>query len=107
MERRVWGNNECRIENRPLRECLKRCFESTQCFLLPHPGLNVVTNSKYQGQIEELDPKFRKYVDELMKLLFNEESLIPKTILGEKLLGKNMLGMTAIFVSQFLVYKLN
>lgn len=38
-------------ELQTLRQQIRSCFETIDCFLMPHPGLKVATNPKFDGRL--------------------------------------------------------
>jgi atlastin len=63
------------------REQISSCFESVQCFLLPHPG-HAVTEREYDGSVDAIDNRFLELLTAYLDDLFDAENLFPKKIHG-------------------------
>lgn len=67
-----------------LRKRIKSSFGNITAFLMPHPGMKVA-EGRSNGNLKDVDPKFKKYVKELVPDLLAPENLIIKKIAGQKL----------------------
>ena len=84
------------------RDQIRRCFESVDCFLLPHPGLEI-TKKTYDGSIENIDKFFRGMINKYVREIFDNKSgsLAPKTIHGRELTAPELLGYFKSYVNMF------
>ena len=51
LERRLQISEKQHPELQALRKHIKACFSDISCFLMPHPGLKVATNPKFDGRL--------------------------------------------------------
>lgn len=77
-------NDKQVTEMKNLRTRIKSSFGNITAFLMPHPGMKVA-EGKSNGKFKDVDPKFKKYVKELVPDLLAPENLIIKKIAGQKL----------------------
>ena len=78
-----------------VREHISMCFETVDCFLMPHPGF-AVTNKSFNGQISKIRPVFRTFLRHYVENLFNDE-LVPKKFHGQCVTGPELL----VFVKEY------
>mmetsp|Transcript_18771 Transcript_18771/g.31628 ORF Transcript_18771/g.31628 Transcript_18771/m.31628 type:complete len:183 (+) Transcript_18771:1441-1989(+) len=81
------------------REQITRCFETLNCFMLPHPGF-AVTKKNYDGSISKIDPFFRALVNRYVRYVFDER-LQAKEINGRRLTGKELQTYFEVYVKMF------
>jgi atlastin len=81
------------------RDQIERCFERVDAWLLPHPG-SKVTNPRYDGQLEALDPLFRLLVDRLARHVF-DQTLEPKRVQSRHISAPELLAFFDAYVKIF------
>jgi atlastin len=81
------------------RAQISRCFEQVDCFLLPHPGLDVPEKT-YDGAIKSIRSHFRGMLNRYVRLLFDQE-LEPKSIQGRSIKGTELVEYFKSYVSMF------
>lgn len=95
------GNDDQTPEMRQLRARISSSFEKISAFLLPHPGMTVAQGNGFTGDIQQIDPEFRKYAKDLVPGVFAPENLTVKRINGQKVRARDLLqylqSYTAIF----------
>lgn len=74
------GTNDKPTDLKSVRDHISRCFENIGCFLMPHPGMQIVTNSQFDGKIRDLNEDFRNNIEQLVPQLFAPENLVAKKI---------------------------
>lgn len=89
------------IENVRLREGLKELFSEMQCFLLPHPGLQVVQDSEFRGNLSNIDFIFKKQLLALIPKLLAPENLIVKEIGGQIVTCQSLLHYLKSYLDAF------
>jgi len=95
------GNDDQTPEMRQLRQRIQSSFEKITAFLMPHPGMTVARGNTFNGDIQQIDPEFIKYVKELMPALFAPENLIVKKINGEKVRARDLLQYLQTYTNIF------
>ncbi|XP_029381354.1 atlastin-2 isoform X2 [Echeneis naucrates] len=74
-----------------VRKHIHSCFSNISCFLLPHPGLRVATNPKFDGRLRDIDEDFKKELVNLVPTLLSPENLVEKEIGGVKITCRDLL----------------
>eukprot|EP01035_Chromulina_nebulosa_P018108 gene18108-23762_t len=81
------------------RDQITRCFDSIDCYMLPHPG-PAVTKKTFDGKISSIDPGFRALVNIYLRQLFHEQ-LLPKRINDRFLTAPELALFFAAYTSLF------
>jgi len=62
---------------REVREQIKLCYETVSCWLLPHPGFEVIKKN-FDGDLNKVDPSFRRLVADYIRRVFSKRMTIKK-----------------------------
>ncbi|CAK9293727.1 unnamed protein product [Gordionus sp. m RMFG-2023] len=90
LDKRLEIQDNQHSELQQIRAHIRTCFEKLDCFLLPHPGLNVATSPQFDGKIKDIQPDFTELMKILAPLIFAPENLMIKEINGIKITGKEL-----------------
>ncbi|XP_047994039.1 atlastin [Leguminivora glycinivorella] len=104
LQRRLKVSDKQHPELQSLRKHITSCFSEIACFLLPHPGLRVATNPQFDGRLEDIEPEFKRSLQQLVPMLLAPQNLVPKLINGQKVKAKELV---QYFVSYMNIYKGN
>lgn len=102
LRRRLEVSDKQHSELQSLRKHIKSCFSDISCFLMPHPGLNIATNPKFDGRLSEIQPNFKEQLEELIPIILAPEKLVTKKINGQVVKAKDLL---EYFKSYMKIYK--
>uniref|UniRef100_A0A8C7X226 Atlastin GTPase 2 n=1 Tax=Oryzias sinensis TaxID=183150 RepID=A0A8C7X226_9TELE len=91
LEKRLQVKQNQHEELQNVRKHIHSCFSKIECFLLPHPGLKVSTNPKFDGRLRDIDEDFKKELAKLVPLLLSPEHLVEKEIGGNKVTCRDLL----------------
>ncbi|XP_073772238.1 uncharacterized protein isoform X3 [Danio rerio] len=91
LEKRLQVTQNQHEELQSVRKHIHSCFSSISCFLLPHPGLRVATNPRFDGRLRDIDEEFKKELQDLVPLLLSPECLVEKEISGCKVTCRDLL----------------
>ncbi|XP_072171888.1 atlastin-2-like [Diadema setosum] len=94
------GNRHKELQD--VRRHISSCFKRLGCFLMPHPGLAVATNPKFDGRLADISPEFKEQLHGLAPLLLSPENLIVKEINGTKVTCR---ALVEYFKSYINIYK--
>ncbi|XP_014773654.1 atlastin-2 [Octopus bimaculoides] len=85
LEKRFAITDRQHSELQQLRRHIRSCFQSINCFLMPHPGLKVASDPKFTGKLKDIEPDFRQYLRSLVNHILAPEKLVVKEINGTKI----------------------
>lgn len=102
LQRRLEVSERQHPELQSLRRHITSCFTEIGCFLMPHPGLTVATNPTFDGRLASIEPVFKQSLKGLVPMLLAPESLIVKSINGQKVRARDLI---QYFKSYMAIYK--
>lgn len=76
LDRRFEVNEKQHAELKELRVNLKRCFNTLNCYLMPHPGLKVCTSPEFDGKLRDIEKEFKTYVQKFVEGTFGQQLTI-------------------------------
>ena len=77
-------NEKQHHELKELRLNLKKCFNTLNCYLMPHPGLRVCTSPEFDGKLKDIENDFKVYVKTFVESTF-QPNLSVKQINGREI----------------------
>ncbi|KAG8041507.1 hypothetical protein G9C98_002800 [Cotesia typhae] len=102
LQRRLEISDRQHPELQSLRKHIKSCFSDISCFLMPHPGLRIATNPKFDGRLVEIESDFKHQLKQLIPSLLAPENLVTKKINGQIVRARDLL---EYFKSYIRIYK--
>ncbi|XP_048486176.1 atlastin isoform X2 [Plutella xylostella] len=104
LQRRLKTSDNKHPELQSLRQHITSCFSEIACFLMPHPGLRVATSPAFDGRLQDIEPEFKRSLQQLVPMLLSPQALVPKLINGQKVTCRDLL---QYFKSYMNIYKGN
>ncbi|XP_049878146.1 atlastin isoform X1 [Pectinophora gossypiella] len=104
LQRRLKVSDKQHPELQSLRKHITSCFSEIACFLMPHPGLRVATNPQFDGRLADIEPEFKRSLQQLVPMLLSPQNLVPKLINGQRVKAKDLV---QYFKSYMNIYKGN
>ena len=104
LQRRLEVSDKQHPELQSLRRHIASCFAEIACFLMPHPGLTVATNPKFDGRLADITKEFKDSLCELVPMVLSPDNLILKEINGQKVKARDLV---QYFKSYMTIYKGN
>lgn len=101
LDKRLQVSDNQHPELQSVRAHIRSCFSDVSCFLMPHPGLKVATNPKFDGSLTDIEPDFKEYLKKLAPLLLSPKNLILKEINGNTIRAKDLLCYFKSYMSVF------
>ncbi|XP_043278003.1 atlastin isoform X3 [Venturia canescens] len=102
LQRRLEVSDKQHPELQSLRKHIKSCFSEISCFLMPHPGLKIATNPKFDGRLSEIEDEFKQQLRILIPTLLAPDNLVTKKINGQVVKARELL---EYFKSYIRIYK--
>ncbi|KAG5673427.1 hypothetical protein PVAND_003475 [Polypedilum vanderplanki] len=90
LRKRLEIHDKQHPDHQSLRRHIQACFNEISCFLMPHPGLNVATNPKFDGNLRDITDEFKENLLKLIPLIMAPENLIVKEINGQKVKARDL-----------------
>jgi atlastin len=84
LNKRFEINEKQHHELKDLRINLKKCFNTLNCYLMPHPGLRVCTSPEFDGKLRDIEADFKTYVKKFVEAQFQPQ-LTVKQINGREI----------------------
>ncbi|XP_047537117.1 atlastin isoform X1 [Vanessa atalanta] len=91
LQRRLKVSDKQHPELQSLRKHITSCFAEIACFLMPHPGLRVATSPDFDGRLKDIEPEFKRALQQLVPMLLAPHNLVPKLINGQRVRSKDLL----------------
>ncbi|VVC43134.1 Guanylate-binding protein, N-terminal,P-loop containing nucleoside triphosphate hydrolase,Guanylate- [Cinara cedri] len=101
LDRRLQISDKQHPELQSLRKHIKSCFSEISCYLMPHPGLKVATNPKFDGRLSEIETEFKQNLLTLIPMLLRPKNLILKEISGQKVKAKELVQYFKSYINLF------
>ena len=84
-----------------LRKHIRSCFASIEGFLLPHPGLRVATDPRFDGKIRDIEKVFVEQLSRFVPLLLSPENVVVKKIGGNEVRCKELVQFFKAYIEIF------
>lgn len=84
-----------------VRKYISNSFDQRLCFLLPHPGVKVVSNKEYDGRFSELEEEFQIHLEEFLSWLLAPKNLKKKKVLNNEVNGLQYLEYLKLYFETF------
>ncbi|XP_061166573.1 atlastin-2-like [Saccostrea echinata] len=91
LEKRLQISGKQHQELKQIRQHIRSCFEEINCFLMPHPGLNVATNPHFEGKLKDIENEFKEQLKVLIPLLLDSDNLVVKEINGTTVSARDLM----------------
>ncbi|XP_062577328.1 atlastin-2-like [Saccostrea cucullata] len=91
LEKRLQISDKQHQELKQIRQHIRSCFEEINCFLMPHPGLNVATNPHFEGKLKDIEHEFKEQLKVLIPLLLDSDNLVVKEINGTTVSARDLM----------------
>ncbi|XP_067617278.1 atlastin [Eurosta solidaginis] len=104
LKRRLEVSDKQHPELQSLRRHIASCFMEVACFLMPHPGLSVATNPKFDGRLKDITPEFKQSLRTFVPMLLSPDNLVYKEISGQRVRARDLI---QYFQSYMSIYKGN
>ncbi|KAH0955471.1 hypothetical protein HN011_008540 [Eciton burchellii] len=91
LDKRLEISDRQHPELQSLRKHIKSCFSDISCFLMPHPGLEIATNPRFDGRLSEIQSEFKKQLKVLIPMILAPQNLVTKKINGQDVKAKDLL----------------
>ncbi|XP_065226800.1 atlastin isoform X1 [Planococcus citri] len=101
LDKRLKISDKQHPELQSLRKHIKSCFTDIECFLLPHPGLKVATNPKFDGRLADIEGEFKACLEQLVPLLLSPQNLVQKEIGGQRVKVKELVQYFKCYMNLF------
>lgn len=101
LERRLEISDKQHSQLQQLRKHIRSCFSEVECFLMPHPGLDVATMPDFDGRLDNIRAEFKDTLQDLVKLLLAPSNLVFKQIGGRFVTAKDLINYFKAYVDIF------
>uniref|UniRef100_A0A915DDZ6 GB1/RHD3-type G domain-containing protein n=1 Tax=Ditylenchus dipsaci TaxID=166011 RepID=A0A915DDZ6_9BILA len=83
LEKRLMINERQHPELQRLRRHIRESFDDIQCYLMPHPGLDVATSPRFMGELKNINEEFQQHLRTLVPRLLDANNVVVKCINGQ------------------------
>lgn len=101
LERRLQVSDKQHPELQALRKHINSCFGTIEGFLMPHPGLRVATDPKFNGKLHDIEPQFKENLNQFVPLLLSPANVVVKKISGNDVKCKEVAGFFRAYIEIF------
>lgn len=101
LEEKLVVNASQHISLQHVREHIKSCFESINCFLMPYPGDRVSTSKRFDGRLRDINSKFLDQVQVFAPYLLSPSRIQVKKIGDSEVTGCQLMEYFKVYIEIF------
>lgn len=101
LGRRLKVSDKQHPELQSLRKHITACFKKIDCYLMPHPGLRVATDPRFDGKLREIESSFKDHLNKFVPLLLSPSNIEIKKISGNEVKCKELVGFFKAYIDIF------
>lgn len=101
LERRLKISENMSDDLRQLRERIRSCFTSIDCFLMPQPGKQVTTERTFDGRLSHIEEEFKQELGNLVPWLLAPDNIPVKNIRGRGITCHELMAYFQVYVHVF------
>lgn len=76
-------------------------FEAIECFLMPHPGLQMIQKTDFRGALADLEEDFRQHLRQLVFSILAPKNLVVKIVNQETITCKDLIPLFQSYAKVF------
>ena len=103
MDRRLKVSDKQHPELQALRKHIAACFGKIECYLMPHPGLRVATDPRFDGKLKDIEVAFKEHLNTFVPFLLSPSKIQVKKISGNEVKCKELVGFFKAYIEIFKV----
>ncbi|KYB27310.1 Atlastin-like Protein [Tribolium castaneum] len=91
LQDRLYGQHDALPDEiNEQRNNVRNLFQTINCSLLPFPGERVAADHTFNGDLNEINDNFKRYVKQLVERIFEPENLVIKRFNGEEITANDL-----------------
>lgn len=102
LQRRLKTSSGQHRELQNLRKSITETFCEISCFLMPHPGLKIATDTSSRGVLNDLEEDFKVELNEFIPNILAPKNLVTKKINGQTIKAQDLITYFRCYVE---IYK--
>ena len=103
LERRLKVSDKQHPELQALRKHIAACFGKIDCYLMPHPGLRVATDPRFDGSLKHIEAGFKQHLKNFIPFILSPSKIEVKKISGNPVKCKELVGFFKAYIEIFKV----
>jgi len=101
LDRRLKVSDKQHPELQALRKHIAACFGQMECYLMPHPGLKVATDPRFDGKLIDIEAAFKDHLNTFVPFLLSPSKIQVKKISGNEVKCKELVGFFKAYIDIF------
>ena len=106
LQRRLAVSDKQHPELQALRKHINACFGKIDCYLMPHPGLRVATDPRFDGKLCDIEGGFKDHLKTFVPMILSPAKIEVKKISGNPVKCKELVGFFRAYIEIFKVCKI-
>ena len=107
LQRRLAVSDKQHPELQALRKHINACFGKIDCYLMPHPGLRVATDPRFDGKLCDIEAGFKDHLKTFVPMILSPAKIEVKKISGNAVKCKELVGFFRAYIEIFKVCKIS